>query len=81
MAHVDLPCTTDCPNIALISKANKHIGCLKEDIQRISEELRKKEAMLSNYIKTATAQANHISVLNSPTYGNRQHWPMVSPLS
>ncbi|KAG7237703.1 hypothetical protein INR49_031988 [Caranx melampygus] len=54
-----------CEDCLLPTHSKREVTNLREDIWRLSEELRKKDALLSSYIETATTQAKKISALNS----------------
>ena len=50
---------------ALLIKANKQIANLKEDILRLSEELRRKDSLLSSYVDLACGQSRKLASLDS----------------
>ncbi|KAF1388571.1 hypothetical protein PFLUV_G00091680 [Perca fluviatilis] len=66
------PSTTACDSrvgfnegSALLIKANKQIANLKEDILRLSEELRRKDSLLSSYVDLACGQSRKLASLDS----------------
>uniref|UniRef100_A0A667WYL5 SGNH hydrolase-type esterase domain-containing protein n=1 Tax=Myripristis murdjan TaxID=586833 RepID=A0A667WYL5_9TELE len=70
------PTTIPCENC---QKAERSITHLKEDIRRLSDELWKKDSLLSDCIDTAAAQSKVISTMNS-AFADTIHWdPASSP--
>lgn len=57
--------TMPCIDCRQLQKANRSITHLKEDICRLSAELKQKDVFLSSFIDTASAQAKKITALNS----------------
>lgn len=62
----------------LLHKALKKITHLKEDIKRLSDELRRKEAMLSSCTDLAVGQSKQISSLNSALQ-DTVYWDSIHP--
>lgn len=62
----------------LLHKALKKITHLKEDIKRLSDELRRKEAMLSSCTELAVGQSKQISSLNSALQ-DTVYWDSIPP--
>lgn len=48
----------------LLKKANKKIADLKDDIRRLSHELRKKDSLLSSYMDVAASQSKKLASLS-----------------
>ncbi|KAL7403184.1 hypothetical protein ABVT39_025977 [Epinephelus coioides] len=48
----------------LLKKANKKISDLKDDIRRLSHELRKKDSLLSSYMDVAASQSIKLASLS-----------------
>ena len=50
---------------ALLQQANKNISDLKDDIRRLSDELQKKESLLSSFMDIASVQSGEIASLSA----------------
>ena len=50
---------------ALLQQANKKISDLKDDIRRLSDELQKKESLLSSFMDIASVQSGEIASLSA----------------
>ncbi|CAJ1069768.1 hypothetical protein D5F01_LYC22323 [Xyrichtys novacula] len=59
--HLKMPCG-DCQ---LLQKNNRSITNLKEDIRRLSDELKKKDRLLTSFIDITSAQSKKLAVMNS----------------
>ena len=57
--------TTTCKDCTVLNKANKKIADLKEDIRRLSDELKKKDSLLSSFMEVASEQSKQITSLNA----------------
>ena len=69
--------TTPCDDCR---KAEKHITHLKDNIRRLSDELRKKDSLLTDFIDTAATQSRIISSKNS-AFADTILWDPSSSLS
>ena len=56
--------TTPCEGYTVLQKANKKIADLKEDIRRLSDELKKKDSLLSSFMEVASEQSKQITSPN-----------------
>ena len=50
---------------AMLQKANKTITDLKEDIRRLSDELKKKDTLLTSYMDAAAGQSSRLATLGA----------------
>ena len=57
--------TTPCEGYTVLQKANKKIADLKEDIRRLSDELKKKDSLLSSFMEVASEQSKQMTSLNT----------------
>ncbi|KAL7380821.1 hypothetical protein ABVT39_024645 [Epinephelus coioides] len=53
-----------CEDCLLHTHGKRELTNLRENVRRLSDELRRKDALLSSYIETAAAQAKKIGILN-----------------
>ncbi|XP_030290867.1 uncharacterized protein LOC115592365 [Sparus aurata] len=71
--------TTPCEGYTVLQKANKKIADLKEDIRRLSNELKKKDSLLSSFMEVASEQSKQITSLNT-TIQDTVKWDPVANL-
>ncbi|KAE8289518.1 hypothetical protein D5F01_LYC11220 [Larimichthys crocea] len=70
---------TPCEDKVLLMKANKKIADLKDDIRRLSDELLKKDSLLSSFMDVALQQSKKLASL-STTLHDKVAWdPTTCP--
>ncbi|CAL8269641.1 unnamed protein product [Arctogadus glacialis] len=63
----------------LLKKANKKIADLLEDIRRLSDELRKKETLLTGFVEVASSQSRRLASMSDATQDTILWDPSVDP--
>ncbi|CAK6968209.1 PREDICTED: allantoinase-like [Scomber scombrus] len=63
----------------LLRKANKKIAELKEDIHRLSNELKKKDSLLSSFMEVASGQSKQLASFNVPLQDTAVWDPSACP--
>ena len=71
--------TTPCEDYTVLKKANKKIADLNEDIRRLSDELKKKDSLLSSFKEVASEQSKQITSLNT-TIQDTVKWDPIANL-
>ena len=71
--------TTPCEGYTVLQKANKKIADLKEDIRRLSDELKMKDSLLSSFMEGVSKQSKQITSLNT-TIQDTVKWDPVANL-
>lgn len=64
---------------SLLKRANKQIANLKEDVRLLSNELRKKDALLSSFMDVASDQSKQITSLTAALHDTASWDPVADP--
>ncbi|KAE8280181.1 hypothetical protein D5F01_LYC22323 [Larimichthys crocea] len=70
---------TPCEDEVLLMKANKKIAYLKDDIRRLSDELLKKDSLLSSFMDVALQQSKKLASLSTTLHDTVVWDPATCP--